>query len=229
MRLILFIALLIPSIANAQEKKGVEHTCRIVFLNGPDAAPTEAYLFDGTKSAKVELSRMNLSPVYKLPAGPLKLKMLSKPITDPKELPKGAPTVNIPANLTDFYLLVISNPKNKVIPVRLLVINANANRVKRGQMLWYNLTQKTISGNIGKHKAHLKPGNHQVIEEPVTGKKNYPVTLQFTIPGDDFVHPLCETQWRHDPRSRSIVFVVSEKNRRAPRVLAFPDFRAPAQ
>lgn len=227
MRLILFIALLIPSIATAQ--KGVEHTCRILFLNGPDAAPTEAYLFDGRQSIKVELPRMNLSKVYKLPAGPLKLKMLSQPITDPKELPKGAPSINIPANLTDFYLIVTSNPKNKVVPVRLRVINANTNRVKRGQMLWYNLTKKTIIGKIGKQKLHIKPGVHRVIKEPATGKKNYPVNLQFTIAGDDFVHPLCETQWRHDPRSRSIVFVVSGKNRRAPRVLAFPDFRIPAK
>lgn len=227
MRLILFIALLIPSIATAQ--KGVEHTCRILFLNGPDAAPSEAYLFEGTRSIKVELPRMNLSQVYKLPAGPLKLKMLSKPITDPKLLPKGAPSVNISANLTDFYLLVTSNPKNKVVPVRLRVINANAGRVKRGQMLWYNLTKKTITGKIGKQKLHLKPSNHRVIKEPIKGKKNYPVELQFTIPGDNFVHPLCETQWRHDPRSRSIVFVVPDNNRRAPRVLAFSDFRIPAK
>lgn len=45
------------------------------------------------------------------------------------------------------------------------------------------------------------------------------------VPNDDRTHPLIESQWRHDPRSRSVVFVFDEGRRRAPRVMSFSDFR----
>jgi predicted TIM-barrel fold metal-dependent hydrolase len=65
------------------------------------------------------------------------------------------------------------------------------------------------------------------LQETRYGKGDYPVNLDFLIKGDDFVHPRGETRWRHDPRSRSLDFVISEKKRRAPRVFSFYDCRQP--
>ena len=69
---------------------------------------------------------MNLSKPYTLPPGRLNLRMVSKPVANPKKLPENAPNVVIPANMRDFYLLVSSNPKNTVAPVHMQVINANS-------------------------------------------------------------------------------------------------------
>jgi protein involved in ribonucleotide reduction len=56
MRITLLI-LLLTSFLNAQER---EHTCRTVFLNGPDQKESDYYLFDGVSSQKIELPRLNL-------------------------------------------------------------------------------------------------------------------------------------------------------------------------
>ena len=47
-----------------------------------------------------------------------------------------------------------------------------------------------------------------------------------TAPGQQRAEPLCETNWSHDPRSRSVYFVV-ETGGILPRILGFPDFRQP--
>lgn len=39
------------------------------------------------------------------------------------------------------------------------------------------------------------------------------------------VYPICETQWLHDPRSRSLAFIFAKPGVRTPRVLVFPDYR----
>lgn len=203
----------------------VERTCRILFPDRPLGAPQELYLFDGISSQKVELPGKNLSPIYKLPPGILTLYLLPAPADDPKTVSPAAPSVALTEAHTDFYLIVSSDPENKIAPVSISVVDANGALFGSGQMLWINQTDKTITGNLGSEKITLKPNSREVIKEPRNGTGNYPVNLNFLIEGNDFVHPLCETQWNHTPQNRVIVFVIPEKKRRAPRVFAFPDFR----
>jgi len=151
--------------------------------------------------------------------------MVSKPVANPKKLPENAPNVVIPANMRDFYLLVSSNPKNTVAPVHMQVINANSNRFRNGQILWLNISPHLVKGTVGSQKLRLPPRSRRIMKSPARKRENYPVDLSFMITGDKRIHPLCETSWLHDPRSRMIAFVFSEKGRRTPRVLAFPDFR----
>jgi hypothetical protein len=104
-------------------------------------------------------------------------------------------------------------------------VNANYDRVGRGDMLWFNLTPKHLVGKIGRSSLNLPAKKSSLVKEPARERGNYPVEIYFRVPGDDRTHPLIESQWRHDPRSRSIVFVYDEGKRRAPRVQSFSDFR----
>ena len=119
---LLLLLFLIPCAAFAQQAP--ERTCRILFLDGPDDAPEKLQLFDGAKCREVDLPRMNFSKVYQLPAGALRLWLLPAPPADPAKLPPGAPAVAVAEGVTDFYLLVTSDPANTVAPVRMQVINA---------------------------------------------------------------------------------------------------------
>lgn len=202
-----------------------ERTCRILFLNGPDDAPDTLHLFDGETAQEVDLPRMNFSKVYELRPGALTLALLPAPPAEPQQVPAGAPTVKVPETVTDFYLLLTSDPENKVAPVRANLINANAGRLGRGQMLWFNLTDKLIGGRIGSETLVLKPQSRHVIDPPARGHDNYPVDISYRIAGNDALYPLCETQWLHDPRSRSVAFVFQKPGVRTPRVLVFPDYR----
>jgi hypothetical protein len=220
--LFLFLAPLL----NAQEER--ERTCRTLFLNGPQRAAASYYLFDGKQSIEVEFPRLSLSPVYKLRTGDIKLWLLTKPVIDPETvIPEGTPSVIIPATTSDLYLLIARDPTNKILPLRMQVVNANQDRIGRGEMLWFNLTPKDLFGKIGKRDIKLRPNKSFLVKEPIRGKGGYPIEIYFRVPGDTRTHPLIESKWRHDPRSRSIVFVFNEGKRRAPKIQSFSDFRMP--
>ena len=206
-------------------QEAAKHTCRILFLEGPDSAPETLFLFDGAESREVELPRLNLSQVYELRPGNLTLMMLPEPPANPEELPAGAPTTKVPATMKDFYLLVTHDPQNEVAPVKLQVIPAGREQLKRGQMMWFNLTENAVGGKVGSESLALKPKSRFTMDPPARKNENYPVDLSFRIPGKEHLYPLCETQWLHDPRSRSLAFVIAKEGVRTPRVLVFPDYR----
>jgi len=216
----------LAGLATGQQQEN-PRTCRILVLSGPGSVPEKLHLFDGLVSREVEMPRMNLSPVYEIAPGSITIRMLSEPLLDPKALPAEAPSIVVPANLRDIYLLVTADRSNNVAPVKLAVVNANHERLGRGEILWYNLSDKAVAGKIGSRTLNLKPGASTVLGEPASGHEEYPVELYFRVQGDDFTHPLCETQWRHDPRSRSLAFIITEGKRKVPRVFTYADYREP--
>lgn len=213
----------------ARAEKMPARTCRIIFLNGPDSAPDTMHLFDGKSSREVDLPRMNLSKIYELPPGPLTLHMLGKPWADPATLPAAAPRATVAETMLDFYLLVTSDPANAIAPVRLQVINANADQLRAGQMLWFNLTDHAIGGKVGSQSLVLRPQSRQVMDAPASKNEGYAVNLNYRRTGSEALYPLCETKWQHDPRSRSLAFVLTENGARTPRIMVFPDYREPPE
>ena len=227
MKLLACLCLLLVPAAAFADKQAAKHTCRILFFDGPDAAPEKLHLFDGTTSREVDLPRMNFSKVYQLPPGALSLNLLPTPLADPTKLPPGAPSVLLAEDVTDFYLLVTSDPANTVAPVRMQIINAGADKLRAGQMLWFNLTKNMVGGTVGSEKLAIRPNARVTLDAPAKGNQDYPVNLTFRIPDNEHLYPLCETRWRHDPRSRSVVFINTENGVRSPRVLVVPDYREP--
>jgi hypothetical protein len=220
----LLILILLPAAACAQQK-AAKHTCRILFFDGPDDAPEKLQLFDGATTREVDLPRMNFSMVYELPPGALTLRLLPSPPQDPTKIPAAAPSATLAGDITDFYLLVTSDPANAVAPVRMQIINAGSDKLKRGQMLWFNLTKMTVGGTLGSEKLVIQPNSRVTLDPPASRNEDYAVNLTFRIPGDERLYPLCETKWRHDPRSRSVAFINADPESRSPRVLVFPDYR----
>jgi hypothetical protein len=220
----LLLIALFATPALAQEK-AQKRTCRILFLEGPDSAPQTLHLFDGARAQEVELPRMNFSPVYEIPPGPLNLSLLPAPPTDPEQIPAGAPSVRIPEAVVDFYLLLTSDPSNKIAPVSMQIINAGTDRLRAGQMLWFNLTAHQVGGRIGSEKLLIQPQSTVTLNPPAVGAKDYAVDLAYRIQGGKHLYPICETKWFHDPRSRSLAFVFAKPGVRTPRVLVFSDFR----
>lgn len=170
---------------------------------------------------------MNFSRVYELPAGPLKLFLLPSSLADPAKLPSAAPAVMVPETMPDFYLLVSGDPSNTVAPVRMQVIDAGEDKLKRGQMLWFNLTSYAVGGTLGTRSLAIAPGTRAVLDAPAGRSEEYPVNLSYRITGDKRGYPLCETKWRHDPRSRTLVFIIAQGGHRGPQVMGFTDYRTP--
>lgn len=221
----LTIFILLSFCLNALAQESKKKTCRILFLERPTSAPAKLQLFDGATSREVELPGLNFSPVYELPAGNLMLTLLPSPPVDPEKLPPGAPSAKVPESVFDFYLIVTTDPNNKVAPVRMKVIDAGQAEFRRGQMLWYNLTDLTVGGNLGSEKLVIKPQSKTVMNAPVNGSMDYPVSLGYRGMENGLWYPICETRWSHDPRSRSLGFLFMQGSSRTPRVQVFPDFR----
>jgi hypothetical protein len=223
----LFLLLLLTLTAHAAEKSA--RTCRILYLNASGDAPQSLHLFDGLESQEVELPRMNFSPVYPIRPGALTLALLPSPPAPDGPIPADAPKAALAESVTDFYLIVSSDPANKVAPIRMRVINADAANFKRGQILWYNLTDNKIGGLLGSRKLLLDPQSRLILDAPAAGMEDYRVNIHFQPPGKTRPEPLCETSWTHDPRSRSVFFVISPDGSPIPRILGFPDFRSKEQ
>jgi len=227
MRTFLLPALsLLCSTAMAQEK-AQGHTCRILFVDRPPEAPTTLQLFDGQSSREVKLPTMNLSPVLELPVGALKLLLLPEPPADPAQPPPGAPSVEIPENMADFYLLVFSDPINPVAPVRMRAVDALTEDGKTAQTLWINLTDLVISGKLGDQDLLIQPQDTTLMGQPREGPGDYQLSMFYNKIDEETHYPVCETRWAHDPRSRNLGIVISQEGRRNPSVMVFPDFREP--
>lgn len=224
--LIIFTAALFGQVAFASptvEKK--RRTCRILFLARPDDAPEKAFLHDGMASHEVSLPGMNLSDVYELPAGTITLRMLPRQPADQETVPTGAPAVVVPEAVKNCYLLVASDPDNKVMPVRIQIVNADPNGFRKGQMMWINLSPYTVGGVLGASKLKVAPKSMAIIPPPAKTFENYQVDLGYLPDAEKPAEPLCTTLWRHNPESRSVVFVMSSPNSRIPQIRSFLDAR----
>ncbi len=83
-----------------------------------------------------------------------------------------------------------------------------------------------MAGSVGSEKLVIKPASRLTLDPPARGNKDYRVNLFFRFPDSELNHPLCETQWRHDPRSRTVAFIINEPGARGPRIRVFPDYRS---
>lgn len=225
MRLIALLICLLPFIANANAQDKGGRTCRLVFLGAGDKDPEKLQLHDGTKSIEVDLPRLNFSKIYPLPGGAITLRLLTAPPAEGQPVNPAAPSATVAETLGDIYILVSPDPSNKTVPARMQVIDAGADRFKKGQMLWYNLTAHEVGGQVGKQKLAMKSRSKLILDPPADKNGDYNVNLSFRIAGKGELYPLCETRWVHDPANRTVLFIVNEPGSRAPRVLGFPDYR----
>ena len=225
MRCLICLFCLIPAFVTAQSK--VARTCRILFANAPADAPEKLHLFDGTSSQEVELSQMNLSPVYKLPSGPLVVTLLPTAASKPQDVSPDAPSVTIAEAVTDLYLLVTSDPANKIAPVKVQVIDATPTKSNKGRMIWFNHTANSVNGKVGTQELSLGPNAKVVVGLPTStaGEGEYTVNLTFRMPANEVVYPLCENKWSYDGLASTLFFIVMDSGARTPRVLGFPDHR----
>ena len=202
-----------------------KHTFRTIFLDRPSHAPKVLYLFDGSQSFEVDLPKMNFSKVYELPAGDLRAVLTSSAVLNLEDVPASAPTVDVPEGVTDFYLLFFSDPTNKATQVKVKLVDAGGDELKLGETMWFNLSKCSVGGELGSIKMMIKPNSKYVMPPPIENLGSYPARLYYQKPDSDRVFPLCQTLWRHNPKSRSIGFVYSKSADLAPLMVTFRDYR----
>ncbi len=218
------IALLFPLFAVAQGKPA-ERSCRVLFLNPPADAPRKLFLFDGVKSQEIDLPEMNFSDVYQVAGGETTIRLLTHPVIKADDVPAGAPAGTLAESITEFYMIVSANSTNLITPVQLQIIDSGSEKFKKGQMMWYNLTNFAVGGQLGSQTLSIKGQSRVITDAPTNAAVPFPVKLSYLILDDPQLHPICQTQWMHDPRSRMVMFIYGGQNNTAPEISGFKDFR----
>jgi hypothetical protein len=227
----LIVLALFASLFCALARETPGRTCRIVFPDRPADVPKSLHLFDGNTSQEVQLPNMNFSPLYKLAAGAIQLKLLTAKAEDPKAVPPDAPSVEIPAEYVDFYLLVSRDPKNKTAPLNLKAINLENGKFNPGQTLWINESDKIIKAELGGHILSLEPQSSKIADSPLSNQGvptsgYYKAGFMYQIPGEGAFAPITEQNWWHDAASRHLGFMVNAGGK-LPKIYFYRDFRNP--
>lgn len=213
-----------PCPAQGKEKQK-ERTCRVIFLGRTSESPEKAYLFDGSISHEVALSDMDFSDVVKLPGGRLVLGMTPDPVAAPEEFPADAPVLTIPEGLTDFYLIVVSDPSNKVLPIRMQAVDAGTD-LEPGQTLWINLTTHAIAGKLGNENLEIPAGGKIIGKAPLASSGYYRVIFAYQPESGGEFQPVMRKSWWFDATSKNLGFIVNSGGR-LPKIFTFRDHRVP--
>lgn len=226
--LVLTCLLFVQIPAHAQQQTEKIRTCRIIFPERPDDAPTEAYIFDGKTSQKVLLPSLNFSEVIELPLGAITMGMTPDAIDDPKAFPEGAPSVSISTEQTDLYLLIFSDPKNKVLPIRIQSINIDNSRLKIGETMWFNFSNRKIAAKLGQAEFLIDANKLAISKPPSTTSGYYLAQFSYKEDNDPEYSPIMKKSWWHDEFSKNIGFVIDAGDR-LPKIYTFRDRRSVEQ
>lgn len=215
---------LLPGLALTQESASIR-SCRIIFPLAPQDAPKSIFLIDGTQCREIELPRLNLSDPIVLPDGELTLSLSEKQLAPGDPTLKELPSVAVGTESGDVYLVATYPAGDDGKPVlHFRLVHAGSDRFTKGKMIWLNLSEATVSGQVGSQHLEIEPGKETVLGAPATDRSTYSVELSFTHPQTKGQRPLMENQWRHDPQSRVLALIIQEGGRKAPRILSFSDY-----
>ena len=228
---VLLLALGIPAMGqdvqespDSGEAAKARRSCRIVYPERPNDAPKLAYLFDGKKSQQVSLPSMNFSEVIALPPGDIAVLMTPSEITDHENLPAGAPRLNIPEGVRDFYILVTPDPTNSTFPVKLNMVNASDGKFRQGETLWFNLTGDRIVAKLEGSQLSVPPLGQAVSKAPIQSSGYYRAEFAYQAEGKGAFQRITEQQWWHDAGSRHLGFIAGSGGR-LPKIYFYRDFR----
>lgn len=221
--LAILLAAAFPAMAQQPEAPKAGRTCRIVYPERPDGAPTVAHLFDGKASLPVTLPSMNFSEVIALPPGEVTLLMTAEAVNDPENPPLNAPKLRIPESVRDFYILVTPDPDNAILPVEMRLVDAGA-KLRPGETLWFNLTGHRIAAKLGEGRMTVDPKSLTVSKDPLPASGYYRAEFVYQAEGKGEYRRITEQSWWHDAASRHVGFIVNTGGM-LPKIYFFRDFR----
>lgn len=219
--LIVFVLTVCPCLSQTPKE---ERNCRLIFLQRSHDAPKIVYLSDGVRSQKAELSSMNFTPRINLAPGNITLSLTEDPVNDIEDTPEGAPSVKIPESLNEFFLIIVSDPTNEVLPIRAIAVNSGDSKLKSGETLWINLTKHRIEGRLGDVPLKVPAGARVVSGAPRNENGYYKARFAYLPNGENEYVPIMNKSWWFDSRCKNLGFILNAGGR-LPRIFTFQDQR----
>lgn len=224
MKYLLIACLFISTLPASSQEQKKKRTCRILYVERPGDAPTEAYLFDGKQSHKVLLPSLNFSEVIELPMGNITVGLSPNSIDAAEAFPEGAPTAKIPEQITDLYLLLSSDPKNNVLPIKIKALNIDNKNLKPGHTLWINLSKHKIAARMGKEEVIIAPKKITISSPPLQTSGYFLAQFLYQPDSKDKFLPIMKKSWWFDATSKNLGFIV-DTGARMPKIFTIRDRR----
>jgi hypothetical protein len=163
--------------------------------------------------------------VIELPSGEITVAMIPNKINDPKALPPEPPLLKIPELVMDFYIIITPDPNNKVLPVKMNLVDTGGGKLKPGETLWYNFTDHRIIARLGSAEMSVAPTGRTISKDPAPSSGYYIAKFAYQMNGEGAIAPITEQSWWHDANSRHLGFIVGSGGK-LPKIYFFRDFRA---
>ena len=167
---------------------------------------------------------MNFSAVIELPKGDITVGLIPNSIDDPEAFPEGAPTAKIPAQQTDLYLLLSSDPNNKILPIKIKTLNIDNTKLKPGHTLWINLSKHNIAAQMGTEQVIIPPKKITISSPPLTTSGYFLAQFRYQRDAKDKFLPIMKKSWWFDATSKNLGFIV-DTGARMPKIFTLRDRR----
>jgi hypothetical protein len=167
---------------------------------------------------------MNFSRVIAIRRGEVTLVLTPEKITDPKNVPADAPRLQIPEDVKEFYILMTPDTSNKVLPLRMNLVNTSDGKLMPGQTLWFNLTNHRVVAKLGDAKMSVSPKSTTVSKDPTPESGYYKAEFALQPQGTGSFRKIAEQHWWHDAESKHVGFIV-DTGGRLPKIYFYRDFR----
>ena len=201
---------------------------RTIYLPGAGKALKKAYLANQKTAIEIKFPQRNLSPPVDIPEGELVFAVLPEPPVDDEKISPTAPRVKIPRSWKHCLIIFLSDPSNKVFPVKAIPVNADNENLPKGKTLIFNLSETMVHGKFGTREVTLKSGKSKSFDAPIRKFGSYQVAIKCLVKGEKRSRVITRTSWQHDPEVRQLLFVVPQKGREIPRVWGVLDrFKEP--
>lgn len=153
-------------------------TIQFMYFNQPADAPRKVFMFEGEKQpVEVNLPKHHFTPSFEVGAGQNSLYFLPA-LPDKKQgVPKGAPSVTIPAGWQKVLVVAFQDLENSVVPVKFRAFDASPANFDNSDTLFINLSSKVIHGTLGSARVDVKPETTLVVKNAPADGKDYNVTL----------------------------------------------------
>ncbi|MBT8037940.1 MAG: hypothetical protein KJO21_10390 [Verrucomicrobiae bacterium] len=220
---ILILLLVLGASALAQNAQG--RTYRVLFPEQLKIKDLELYLFNGQNSEKIQPLRKTLSPIYQLPGGEITLKLTLNQVNQGETFPQETASAEISSDTTDLLLLILNDPGNANIPLKMVIIDIGDQQLKAGETLWLNQTKNTIHASLGNQNLVIEPESRIVSKPPSETSGYYKASFGYQLPKSEATKAVMRKSWWHDATSKSYGFVIKNARSTLPTIFTVRDRR----
>lgn len=133
----------------------------------------------------------------------------------PQDLNRKDAMVKLEKEWKDILLVVHYNVEKPFFPAKFMVYSVGDKELKKGRLLFVNLSKDNLSGDVGTQECNMSTGTSYVIETSVESEqKSFNVSLDSFRDGKKTA-PILRRVWGHVPQLKSVfIFYDDLKNAR---------------